>query len=35
VDGPDYGGTFQKNPGKVYLSDAEYAEMIEKIKANL
>ena len=23
------------NPGKVYLSDAEYAEMIEKIKANL
>ena len=35
VDGPDYGGTFQMNPGKVYLSDAEYAEMIEKIKANL
>ena len=34
-DGPDYGGTFQMNPGKVYLSDAEYAEMIEKIKANL
>ena len=23
------------NPGKVYLSDEEYAEMIEKIKANL
>jgi hypothetical protein len=35
VDGPDYGGTFQMNPGNVYLSDAEYAEMIEKIKANL
>ena len=35
VDGPDYGGTFQMNPGKVYLSDAEYQEMIEKIKANL
>ena len=35
VDGPDYGGTFQMNPGKVYLSDAEYAEMIEKIKENL
>ena len=35
VDGPDYGGTFQMNPGKVYLSDAEYAEMIEKIKANI
>ena len=32
VDGPDYGGTFQMNPGKVYLSDAEYSEMIEKIK---
>ena len=35
VDGPDYGGTFQMNPGKVYLTDAEYAEMIEKIKENL
>lgn len=32
VDGPDYGGTFQMNPGKVYLTDAEYQEMIEKIK---
>ena len=35
VDGPDYGGTFQMNPGKVYLTDAEYHEMIEKIKAVL
>lgn len=35
VDGPDYGGTFQMNPGKVYLSDAEYQEMIDAIKANL
>lgn len=35
IDGPDYGGTFQMNPQKVYLSDEEYAEMIEKIKANL
>jgi len=35
VDGPDYGGVFQMNPGKVYLSDAEYAEMIEKLKAAL
>lgn len=35
VDGPDYGGIFQMNPGKVYLSDEEYQEMIEKIKANL
>lgn len=35
VGGPDYGGTFQMNPGKVYLSEAEYADMIEKIKAAL
>ena len=35
VDGPDYGGTFQMNPGKVYLSDAEYQELIDQIKANL
>lgn len=35
VDGPDYGSTFQMNPGKVYLSDGEYAAMAELIKANL
>ena len=35
VDGPDYGGVFQMNPGKVYLTDAEYTEMIEKIKQYL
>ena len=35
VDGPDYGGTFQMNPGKVYLTDAEYNDMIEKLKANM
>lgn len=35
VDGPDYGGTFQMNPGKVYLSDEEYQQMIDKIKAEL
>jgi diadenosine tetraphosphate (Ap4A) HIT family hydrolase len=35
VDGPDYGGVFQMNPGKVYLTDAEYADMIEKLKAAL
>ena len=35
VDGPDYGGTFQMNPGKVYLSDEEYKDMVEKIKATL
>lgn len=35
VDGPDYGGTFQMNPGKVYLSDEQYAELIEAVKAYL
>ena len=35
VDGPDYGGTFQMNPGKVYLSDAEYAVMVEALKKEL
>ena len=33
--GDEWGGVFQMNPGKVYLSDEEYAGMIEKIKANL
>ena len=33
--GDEFGGTFQMNPGKVYLTDTEYTEMIEKIKANL
>lgn len=33
--GDEWGGVFQMNPGKVFLTDAEYAEMIEKIKANL
>ena len=32
VDGPDYGGTFRMNPGEVYLSDEEYAEMIDALK---
>ena len=35
VDGPDYGGVFQMNPGKVYLTDAEYQELIDAVKANL
>lgn len=35
VDGPDYGGTFQMNPGKVYLSDAEYAEMADAMRKAL
>ena len=35
VDGPDYGGIFQMNPGKVYLSDAEYSEMVEALRKEL
>ena len=31
----EWGGVFAMNPGRVYLTDEEYAEMIEKIKANL
>lgn len=34
-DGYGFGGTFEMNPKKTYLSDAEYAEVITKIKANL
>lgn len=33
--GDEWGGVFQMNPDKVYLTDDEYAEMIAKIKANL
>lgn len=33
--GGEWGGTFQMNPNKKYLTDAEYADMIERIKANL
>ena len=35
VDGPDYGSTFVMNPQQVYLSEAEYTEMIELIKSEL
>ncbi|MDE6377180.1 MAG: HIT family protein [Duncaniella sp.] len=35
VDGPDYGGTFRMNPGEVYLTDAEYADLIQAVKDNL
>lgn len=35
VDGPDYGGTFAMNPQQTYLSEAEYADLIAQIKANL
>ena len=33
--GDEWGGVFQMNPDKVYLTDAEYDEMINKIKENL
>lgn len=33
--GDEFGGVFQMNPDKVYLTDAEYGEMIQKIKDNL
>ena len=31
----EFGGVFEMNPGRVTLTDAEYAEMIAKIKAAL
>ena len=34
-DGDEWGGTFQMNPGETLLTEAEYAERIEKIKACL
>lgn len=33
--GPDFGGVFRMNPQQVYLSDDEYAEMVEALKAAL
>ena len=33
--GDEWGGVFQMNPAKTYLTDEEYAEMIKKIKENL
>ena len=35
VDGLDYGGTFQMNPGKVYLTDEEYADMRKQLREAL
>ena len=34
-DGYGFGGVFEMNPQKVFLSDTGYAELIEKIKAAL
>lgn len=33
--GPDFGGVFQMNPKKTYLTDAEYTEMAEALKKEL
>ena len=33
--GPDFGGVFRMNPQQVYLSDKEYSEMAEALKAAL
>ncbi len=35
VDGLDYGGVFQMNPGKVYLSDEEYAAIRTALRQEL
>lgn len=34
-DGFEWGGTFEMNPQKTFLTEEEYAEMIEKIKSCL
>ncbi len=34
-DGFEWGGVFEMNPDKKYLSEAEYGEMIDKIKSSL
>jgi len=34
-DGFEWGGTFAMNPAQKHLTDAEYKEMIEKLKAAL
>ncbi|MBP5419766.1 MAG: HIT family protein [Bacteroidales bacterium] len=33
--GPDFGSTFRMNPKEVYLSDAEYQQIISEIKKYL
>ncbi|MBK0368891.1 HIT family protein [Flavobacterium agrisoli] len=34
-DGFCFGSVFEMNPKKIFLSDAEYEEVIQKIKSNL
>jgi diadenosine tetraphosphate (Ap4A) HIT family hydrolase len=31
----DWGSTFEMNPGKTYLTEEKYREIIEKIKNSL
>lgn len=33
--GDEWGGTFQMNPNKTYLTDEEYQAMIDRIRTNL
>ncbi|WP_099469297.1 HIT family protein [Konateibacter massiliensis] len=34
-DGDEWGGTFQMNPQKTFLTEAEYKELAEKVKESL
>lgn len=34
-DGDEWGGTFQMNPGKIFLTDEEYSELANAIIKNL
>ena len=34
-DGYEWGGVFAMNPGEKYLTEQEYAELVEKIKNEL
>lgn len=35
VDGIDFGGVFKMNPQETYLSETEYAEIIEQLKTRI
>lgn len=35
VDGPDFGGVFQMNPKKVYLTEEEYQRMADALRKEL
>ncbi|MDD3078168.1 MAG: HIT family protein [Paludibacter sp.] len=34
-NGLSFGGTFEMNPGKIYLSDEEYSQIIKELVSNL